>query len=254
MGFTHENHACIVRRRAAQCLSWSTRLLPRPGSIQSLLDGATVCEWRYECVLTLFAGAGPQLHAAVTLDGVTDTLTSPPRRRASSWMPPAAASSRADGVTDNTASFRRRCPPAPRARSTARRHLPHLACFCRAARRCISKRGALLPGGTNRTDYPIPLRCSPCHNEKDEHRSVGGNPLDSFAGLINVNAENVTITGEARLTPTPRTATGTRTRKEKNIAWRPRSFFTSGAKNVAAFGVKVCNKAIPDHPPDLLRK
>ena len=115
-------------------------------------------------------------------------------------MPPATASS-PDGVTDNTAQAAGgACPPAPRAARSTCPPVPTApkACFCSSSTTLYLEKGCTLLGGTNRTDYPILPGVLPCHNEKDEHY-LGlweGNPLDSFAGLINViNAENVTITG-----------------------------------------------------------
>ena len=71
---------------------------------------------------------------------------------------------------------------------------------------------------------------------------MGGNPLDSFAGLINViNAENVTITGEGTIDANAQNGDWYQNPKKNNIAWRPRLFFTSGAKNVVLHGVLVCN-------------
>ena len=64
---------------------------PAPYTVS--LDGATVCEGDTNVFSLYSLEPGRSYTLAVTLDGVTDTLNLPPRRRASSWMPPATASS-----------------------------------------------------------------------------------------------------------------------------------------------------------------
>ncbi len=84
----------------------------------------------------------------------------------------------------------------------------------------------------------------PCADEQHEAYLGGweGNPLDCFAGLINViNAENVTITGEGCINANADNGDWYQHIKVKLIAWRPRLFFTSKAKNVTLHGVEVCN-------------
>ena len=56
-----------------------------------------------------------------------------------------------------------------------------------------------------------------------------------------INAENVTITGEGTLDCNAQNGDWYQNPKQKKIAWRPRLFFTSGAKNVVLHGVLACN-------------
>ena len=162
----------------------------------------------------------------------------------------------ADGVTDNTAKLQAALSTCPAGGTVYVPPVPTApkACFCRAARRCISKRAARCWAAPTALTTPF-CRCSPCHNEKDEHYlGLWSNPLDSFAGLINViNAENVTITGEGTIDANAQNGDWYQNPKEKNIAWRPRLFFTSGAKNVVLHGV-LSATAIPGPSTDLLRE
>ena len=73
------------------------------------------------------------------------------------------------------------------------------------------EKGAVLLGDNDRTHYPILPGVLPSENEVDEYYLTGweGNPLNSFAGLLNITqVHDVVVTGEARWTATPRTATG----------------------------------------------
>ena len=71
---------------------------------------------------------------------------------------------------------------------------------------------------------------------------MGGQPAGQLCGSINViNAENVTITGEGTIDANAQNGDWYQNPKKNNIAWRPRLFFTSGAKNVVLHGVLVCN-------------
>ena len=190
---------------------------PAPYTVS--LDGATVCEGDTNVFSLYSLEPGRSYTLAVTLDGVTDTLDFTTAEE-SFFVDASRYGLVADGVTDNTAKLQA------------------------ALSTCPAGGTVYVPAGTNRTDYPILPGVLPCHNEKDEHY-LGlweGNPLDSFAGLINViNAENVTITGEGTIDANAQNGDWYHNPKENNIAWRPRLFFTSGSKNVVLHGVLVCN-------------
>ena len=117
------------------------------------------------------------------------------------------------------------------------------------------EKGCTLLGGTDRREYPILPGVLPCADEQHEAYLGGweGNPLDCFAGLINViNAENVTITGEGCINANADNGDWYQYTKVKVIAWRPRLFFTSKAKNVTPARCGGVQQLLLDHPPHLL--
>ena len=216
---------------------------PAPYTVS--LDGATVCEGDTNVFSLYSLEPGRSYTLAVTLDGVTDTLDFTTAEE-SFFVDASRYGLVADGVTDNTAKLQAAlstCPAGGTVYVPAGTYRTQ-SLFLQSSTTLYLEKGCTLLGGTNRTDYPILPGVLPCHNEKDEHY-LGlweGNPLDSFAGLINViNAENVTITGEGTIDANAQNGDWYQNPKEKNIAWRPRLFFTSGAKNVVLHGVLVCN-------------
>lgn len=216
---------------------------PAPYTVS--LDVATVCEGDTNVFSLYSLEPGRSYTLAVTLDGVTDTLDFTTAEE-SFFVDASRYGLVADGVTDNTAKLQAAlstCPAGGTVYVPAGTYRTQ-SLFLQSSTTLYLEKGCTLLGGTNRTDYPILPGVLPCHNEKDEHY-LGlweGNPLDSFAGLINViNAENVTITGEGTIDANAQNGDWYQNPKEKNIAWRPRLFFTSGAKNVVLHGVLVCN-------------
>lgn len=152
----------------------------------------------------------------------------------------------ADGVTDNTAYLQAAlstCPPGGTVfvpKGTYRTQ----SLFLRSDITLYLDKGCTLLGGTDRRQYPILPGVLPCCDEVHETYlgSWEGNPLDCFAGLLNiVNARNVVITGEGVVDANAQNGDWYVNAKKKNIAWRPRLFFTSGASNVVLHGVTVCN-------------
>ena len=216
---------------------------PAPYTVS--LDGATVCEGDTNVFSLYSLEPGRSYTLAVTLDGVTDTLDFTTAEE-SFFVDASRYGLVADGVTDNTAKLQAAlstCPAGGTVYVPAGTYRTQ-SLFLQSSTTLYLEKGCTLLGGTNRTDYPILPGVLPCHNEKDEHY-LGlweGNPLDSFAGLINViNAENVTITGEGTIDANAQNGDWYQNPKKNNIAWRPRLFFTSGAKNVVLHGVLVCN-------------
>ena len=216
---------------------------PAPYTVS--LDGVPVCEGDTNVFSLYSLEPGRSYTLAVTLDGVTDTLDFTTAEE-SFFFDASRCGLVADGVTDNTAKLQAAlstCPAGGTVYVPAGTYRTQ-SLFLQSNTTLYLEKGCTLLGGTNRTDYPILPGVLPCHNEKDEHY-LGlweGNPLDSFAGLINViNAENVTITGEGTIDANAQNGDWYQNPKKKNISWRPRLFFTSGAKNVVLHGVLVCN-------------
>ena len=209
------------------------------------LDGAAVCSGDTN-VFSLYSLEPAHTYTlAVTLDGVTDTLTFTTAEE-SFFVDASRYGLVADGVTDNTAKLQAAlstCPAGGTVYVPAGTYRTQ-SLFLQSNTTLYLEKGCTLLGGTDRRDYPILPGVLPCHNEKDEQYLAlwEGNPLDSFAALINViNAENVTITGEGTLDCNAQNGDWYQNPKQKKIAWRPRLFFTSGAKNVVLHGVLACN-------------
>ena len=209
------------------------------------LDGAAVCSGDTN-VFSLYSLEPAHTYTlAVTLDGVTDTLTFTTAEE-SFFVDASRYGLVADGVTDSTAKLQAAlstCPAGGTVYVPAGTYRTQ-SLFLQSNTTLYLEKGCTLLGGTDRRDYPILPGVLPCHNEKDEKYLAlwEGNPLDSFAALINViNAENVTITGEGTLDCNAQNGDWYQNPKQKKIAWRPRLFFTSGAKNVVLHGVLACN-------------
>ena len=105
-------------------------------------------------------------------------------------------------------------------------------------------KGATILGETDRTKYPILPGVLPSANEMDEFYLTGweGNPLNSFASLINViGCEDVVITGQGTLDANAQNGDWWVDPKVKRIAWRPRIFSTNTSRKVVLQGVTLQN-------------
>ena len=216
---------------------------PAPYTVS--LDGATVCEGDTNVFSLYSLEPGRSYTLAVTLDGVTDTLDFTTAEE-SFFVDASRYGLVADGVTDNTAKLQAAlstCPAGGTVYVPAGTYRTQ-SLFLQSSTTLYLEKGCTLLGGTNRTDYPILPGVLPCHNEKDEHY-LGlweGNPLDSFAGLINViNAENVTITGEGTIDANAQNGDWWVNPKVKRIAWRPRAVAAVDSENVCLHGITVQN-------------
>ena len=218
---------------------------PAPFRVQ--LNGQTVLEACCTNVFSVFSlEPGKTYHLEVlATDGDTGTLDF--ATAAESFFVDASRYGLVnDGVTDNTAFLQAAlstCPPGGTVYVPAGTYRTQSLFLCSNTTLYLEK-GCTLLGGTDRREYPILPGVLPCADEQHEAYLGGweGNPLDCFAGLINViNAENVTITGEGCINANADNGDWYQHTKVKLIAWRPRLFFTSKAKNVTLHGVEVCN-------------
>ena len=152
----------------------------------------------------------------------------------------------ADGETDNTAKLQAALSTCPKGGTV---YVPAgvyrtQSLFLHSDTTLYLEKGCTLLGGTRREDYPIlPGVLRDADEQKECYLGLWeGNPLDCFAGLINIiNEANVTITGEGTLDGNAQNGDWYQNPKVRRIAWRPRMFFTSHAQNVVLHGVKVCN-------------
>lgn len=229
---------------------------PAPFRVQ--LNGQTVLEACCTNVFSVFSlEPGKTYHLEVlATDGDTGTLDF--ATAAESFFVDASRYGLVnDGVTDNTAFLQAAlstCPPGGTVYVPAGTYRTQSLFLCSNTTLYLEK-GCTLLGGTDRREYPILPGVLPCADEQHEAYLGGweGNPLDCFAGLINViNAENVTITGEGCINANADNGDWYQHIKVKLIAWRPRLFFTSKAKNVTLHGVEVCNSFSWTIPPHLL--
>lgn len=104
--------------------------------------------------------------------------------------------------------------------------------------------GCVILGNQDRSKYPILPGVIPGTDEEHEYYlgSWEGNPLDCFAGLINViGRTGATITGQGKIDAQAQNGDWYHEAKKKKIAWRPRLFFTAYAKQVLLHGVTVTN-------------
>lgn len=151
-----------------------------------------------------------------------------------------------DGITDDTAKLQAAlstCPPHGTVYVPAGIYRTQ-SLFLRSDITLYLEKGCTLLGGTDRRQYPILPGVLPCCDEVSEHYlgTWEGNPLDCFAGLINIiNAQNVVITGEGTIDANAQAGDWYENVRVRRGAWRPRLFFTSNAENVVLHGVKVRN-------------
>ena len=106
------------------------------------------------------------------------------------------------------------------------------------------EKGAVLLGDNDRTHYPILPGVLPSENEVDEYYLTGweGNPLDSFAGLLNITqVHDVVVTGEGTLDCDAQNGDWWVNPKVKRIAWRPRAVAAVDSENVCLHGITVQN-------------
>ncbi|MGN0707690.1 MAG: glycoside hydrolase family 28 protein [Faecalibacterium sp.] len=151
-----------------------------------------------------------------------------------------------DGVTDNTGKLQAAlstCPPGGTVYVPAGRYRT-ASLFLKSHTTLYLEKDAVLLGDNDRTHYPILPGVLPSENEVDEYYLTGweGNPLDSFAALINVTqAENVVITGQGTLDADAQNGDWWKDPKKKKISWRPRTVAITDSENVVLHGVTVQN-------------
>ena len=152
----------------------------------------------------------------------------------------------ADGETDNTVRLQAAlstCPkggtvyvPAGRYRTSS--------LFMKSCTTLYLEKGAVLLGDNDRTHYPILPGVLPSENEVDEYYLTGweGNPLNSFAGLLNITqVHDVVVTGEGTLDCDAQNGDWWVDPKVKRIAWRPRAVAMVDSENVCLHGITVQN-------------
>nr|WP_317399619.1 glycoside hydrolase family 28 protein [uncultured Gemmiger sp.] len=217
-----------------------------PAPFTVLLDGKPVVQ---ECKTNVFSlyGLEPGREYTVRVQDTTDCGELMFRTEAESFFVDASRYGlTGDGVTDDTAKLQAAistCPPHGTVYVPAGTYRTQ-SLFLRGDITLYLEKGCTLLGGTDRSQYPILPGVLPCCDEVSEHYlgTWEGNPLDCFAGLINViNAENVVITGEGTIDANAQAGDWYQNVRVRRGAWRPRLFFTSNARNVVLHGVKVRN-------------
>ena len=134
----------------------------------------------------------------------------------------------ADGETDNTVRLQAAlstCPKGGTVYVPAGRYRT-ASLFMKSNTTLYLEKGAVLLGDNDRTHYPILPGVLPSENEVDEYYLTGweGNPLDSFAGLLNITqVHDVVVTGEGTLDCDAENGDWWVNPKVKRIAWRPRA-------------------------------
>ena len=151
-----------------------------------------------------------------------------------------------DGITDDTSKLQAALSSCP-AGGTVYLGAGTYRCtslFLKSGTTFYLDKGATILGETDRTKYPVLPGVLPSANEEDEFYLTGweGNPLDSFASLINViGCEDVVITGQGVLDANAQNGDWWENPKVKKIAWRPRTFATNTSRRVVLQGVTIQN-------------
>lgn len=217
-----------------------------PSAYQVALDGQTVLADQTTNVFSLFS-LEPARNYTVTVSCGAQCATLDFTTQPESYLADAGRYGLVgDGITDNTPFLQAAistCPQGGTVYVPAGIYRTQSLFLCSDITLYLEK-GCTLLGGTDRAKYPILPGVLPSANEESEHylASWEGNPLDSFAALINViNVHDVTITGEGKIDANADRGDWYQDPKTKKIAWRPRLFFTSHAKNVVLHGVGIAN-------------
>ena len=160
------------------------------------------------------------------------------------WTHPATASSPMARPT-TPAGCRLLFPPAPGADGICPRWRYRTASlFMKSCTTLYLEKGAVLLGDNDRTHYPILPGVIPSENEVDEYYLTGweGNPLNSFAGLLNITqVHDVVVTGEGTLDCDAQNGDWWIDPKVKRIAWRPRAVAMVDSENICLHGITVQN-------------
>ena len=151
-----------------------------------------------------------------------------------------------DGETDNTVKLQAAlstCPKGGTVYVPAGRYRT-ASLFLKSNTTLYLEKGAVLLGDNDRTHYPILPGVLPSENEVDEYYLTGweGNPLNSFAGLLNITqVHDVVVTGEGTLDCDAQNGDWWVNPKVKRIAWRPRAVAMVDSENVCLHGITVQN-------------
>ena len=152
----------------------------------------------------------------------------------------------ADGETDNTGKLQAAlstCPKGGTVYVPAGRYRT-ASLFLKSNTTLYLEKGAVLLGDNDRTHYPILPGVLPSENEVDEYYLTGweGNPLSSFAGLLNITqVHDVVVTGEGTLDCDAQNGDWWIDPKVKRIAWRPRAVAMVDSDNICLHGITVQN-------------
>ena len=152
----------------------------------------------------------------------------------------------ADGETDNTGKLQAAlstCPKGGTVYVPAGRYRT-ASLFLKSNTTLYLEKGAVLLGDNDRTHYPILPGVLPSENEVDEYYLTGweGNPLNSFAGLLNITqVHDVVVTGEGTLDCDAQNGDWWVDPKVKRIAWRPRAVAMVDSEKVCLHGITVQN-------------
>lgn len=217
-----------------------------PAPYEVLLDGQPALEAVTTNVFSLFHLEPGKPYTVTVRCGADEGTVRFTTQAESYYVDAARYGLLGDGVSDNTAFLQAALSTCPKGGTV---FVPSgtyrtQSLFLRSGTTLYLEKGCTLLGGTDRSAYPILPGVLPSADEEREHYLAcwEGNPLDSFAALINIiNAHDVVITGEGCINANADQGDWYENPKEKNIAWRPRLFFTSNAQNVVLHGVGIYN-------------
>ena len=211
-----------------------------------LLNGEPVREAQDTNVFSLFS-LTPATDYTVTVESKGETLTANFRTQDESFFVDASRYGLvADGETDNTGKLQAAlstCPKGGTVYVPAGRYRT-ASLFLKSCTTLYLEKGAVLLGDNERTHYPILPGVLPSENEVDEYYLTGweGNPLSSFAGLLNITqVHDVVVTGEGTLDCDAQNGDWWINPKVKRVAWRPRAVAMVDSDNICLHGITVQN-------------
>ena len=210
------------------------------------LNGKTVYEACNTNVFSLFSLLpGTEYTVGVQAEGETLSLTFVTEAE-SFFVDASRYGLVADGETDNTGKLQAAlstCPKGGTVYVPAGRYRT-ASLFLKSNTTLYLEKGAVLLGDNDRTHYPILPGVLPSENEVDEYYLTGweGNPLNSFAGLLNITqVHDVVVTGEGTLDCDAQNGDWWVDPKVKRIAWRPRAVAMVDSEKVCLHGITVQN-------------
>lgn len=150
-----------------------------------------------------------------------------------------------DGQTDDTQAIQAAlytCPPDSRVLIPAGTYRFTSLYFKSNTRVELAKGATLLAIESRQERAILPGMIRNYRGGKYYLGSWEGNPLDSFAGLLNlIDVENVVLYGEGVLEANGSKEGFWHNPKVKNLAWRPRSVFMRRVKQVSLIGITIKN-------------
>lgn len=206
------------------------------------LNGKTVLTGQTRNVFSLHH-LSPSTQYTIAIDGVSLTFTTAPEHTLLDVRRFGAAG---DGQTVDTAAIQAAIACCPQGGTVFLPAGVYLSgpLFLKSHMTLLLDKGAVLLGRPQRMHYPILPGVTPTTDERDEVvlGAWEGNPLDSFAALINgIGVTDVCLCGEGIIDANAHNGDWWQNPKQKRGAWRPRVLFLNECENIAVHGLTFQN-------------